>query len=273
MPVFVDSLDDPRLEAYRHMKDKELARDGLRFIAEGEHVVRRLLASGLCTESVLVARRKADAIAPLVPAATPLWVADDDMIERTIGFEFHSGVLACGIRPPSLELDRLLSLDAATVVVCPLITNVQNLGSLIRISAAFGASAMILGERCCDPFFRQSVRVSMGTVFKLPFRRSADLVDDLNRLGRSGYERVATVLAPDAQALATARRREKLALLLGGEADGLEKQFIELCDRRCTIPMRHGTDSLNVAVAAGIFLYHFVDVCAAAQAVRSSPSA
>jgi tRNA G18 (ribose-2'-O)-methylase SpoU len=158
-------------------------------------------------------------------------------------------------------------------VVCPLITNVQNLGSLIRIAAAFGANAMILGEQCCDPFFRQSVRVSMGTVFKLPIRRSDDLPYDLQRLAKARFERVATVLSPDAQPLATARRTEKLALLLGGEADGLEESFVALCDRRVTIPMRHGTDSLNVAVAAGIFLYHFVDVCAAEnQAVKSNPS-
>jgi tRNA G18 (ribose-2'-O)-methylase SpoU len=246
------------------MKDRELARDGRRFIAEGEQVVRRLLASGLPVESVLIADRKAAAIGPMVPAGVPVWVASDELIERLIGFEFHSGVLACGIRPRPPELEEILppASQPATLVICPKITNVENLGSLVRLSAAFGVSGLILGEQCCDPFFRQSVRVSMGAVFNLPIARRTDLASDLPRLRRDwGFELVATALAPDAEPLAAARRRARLALVFGGEADGLDGQTLALCDRRVTIPMRRGVDSLNVAVAAGIFLYHFIDLC------------
>jgi tRNA G18 (ribose-2'-O)-methylase SpoU len=263
--AIVDSLDDPRLAAYRDMKEKELARQGDRFIAEGEQVVRRLLASGLRTESVLVSLRKAGAIAPAVPPGVAVWAASDETIEKVIGFEFHSGVLACGIRPPAMELEALLAArpaEPSTLLICPKITNVENIGSLVRISAAFGAAGMILGEQCCDPFFRQSVRVSMGSVFTLPMLRGRDILRDMVRLREEwGYQLTATVISADALPLARADRARNLALLFGGEADGLEAAMIAACDRRVTIPMRLGTDSLNVAVAAGIVLYHFVDVC------------
>ena len=261
----INSFDDPRLAPYRNLKDKELAHDGGRFIAEGEQVVRRLLVSAVKTESLLVADRKAKAIAPLVPAGVTMFVASDEMVEQIIGFEFHSGVLACGVRPTSPALENVLSkaVDSSrTVVVCTKITNSENLGSLIRISAGFGVAAMLLGEQCCDPFFRQTVRVSMGSAFVLPMVRSEDVVADMRRLKTDfGFELVATVLDREAQSLADAERSPKTALVFGGEADGLEPRQIAACDRRITIPMRRGTDSLNVSVAAGIFLYHFVDVC------------
>jgi tRNA G18 (ribose-2'-O)-methylase SpoU len=258
----IDFLDDPRLAPYRNMKDRDLARDGERFIAEGEQVVRRLLASKLRTESVFISERKAAAMLSVLPKGVPAFVATDRLIESIIGFEFHSGVLACGVRPRSLELHEILPAipEPATLVVCPKITNIENIGSLVRIAAGFGATAMLLGEQCCDPFFRQSVRVSMGSVFTLPIARSTDLAKDLRKLKSEwGFDLVATVLSPDAEPLAKAKRSPRLGILFGGEADGLDAESISLCDRRVTIRMRLGTDSLNVAVAAGIFLYHFVD--------------
>jgi tRNA G18 (ribose-2'-O)-methylase SpoU len=145
-----------------------------------------------------------------------------------------------------------------TLVICPEIEKTDNLGSMIRVAAAFGADAMILGERSCDPFFRQSVRVSMGTVFFLPIVRSDDLARDLRRLREEfGVERIAGVLGDDAESLEGVRRAQRLGLLFGNEAQGLAREWLDLCDRRVTIPMKHGTDSLNVAVAAGVFLYHF----------------
>jgi tRNA G18 (ribose-2'-O)-methylase SpoU len=268
VPTFIDSLADPRLLAYRNLKDKELARDGRRFIAEGEQVVRRLIASGIEVESVLLAQRKAAGICPLVPASVPVWLASDETIEQVIGYEFHSGVMACGIRPRAGTLEGLLgkpkdsSRSSSTLVVCPKITNVENLGVLIRIAAAFGVAGLLLGEQCCDPYFRQSVRVSMGSVFSLPMARSESIEADLRRLKTEwGMELVATVLATDAQPLAEAGRTANMAIFFGGEADGLDPAHTALCDRRVTIPMRRGTDSLNVSVAAGIVLYHFMDIC------------
>jgi tRNA G18 (ribose-2'-O)-methylase SpoU len=258
MPVEpIQSLDDPRLSPYRNMKDKELARDGRRFIAEGENVVRRLLASSTPVESVLLSQRKAPALASLCAATLPVFVASDDLIEQIIGFEFHSGVLACGIRPENRSLDSILPPPPhpAILTICQQITNSENLGSIIRISAAFGAAAVIIGERCCDPWFRQSVRVSMGSIFALPIFRSTDLLSGLDLLKRHEITTLAAVIDKNAESLDSVGPISRVAIAFGSEAQGLDAPTISRCDRRVTIPMQLGTDSLNVSMAAAVFLF------------------
>ena len=144
----------------------------------------------------------------------------------------------------------------ALLAVCQEISNTENMGSLIRVSAAFGADALVLGERCCDPYYRQSVRVSMGAVFSLPIVRSSDLAADLEALSKHGVQRLAAVLSSDAEPLTRVRRELRMAVVFGNEAQGLDPQTISHCDRHVTIPMRRGTDSLNVAAAAAVFLFH-----------------
>jgi len=258
----VESAEDPRLAPYRQLRERELARDGQRFIAEGEHVVRRLLASDFPVESVLLSIRRANEIAPIVPPATPVFVGSDEALRSVIGYKFHSGVIACGRRKPPPTIEHIITAAApagrVTLVVLPEISNTENLGALIRVSAAFGADAMILGEKSCDPFFRQSIRVSMGTVFRLPICQSNDIRRDLRRLrGEFGVELIAAVLSESAEPLAAVQRGRRLAVLFGNEAQGLSADEIRLCDRAVTIPMHLGTDSLNVAVAAALFLYQF----------------
>lgn len=260
--VSLDTLDDPRLLTYRNLKDRELARTGNRFIAEGEQVVRRLLESDYPTESLLVARQRADEIAPLAPPDVPVYVVDDALVHDVVGFKFHNGVMAVGRRKPPASLDEVMASTSArerlTLVVLPEIANTENMGSLLRISAAFGADAIILGQHSCDPFWRQSVRVSMGTVFSLPIVRSDDLSRDMLSLTNQwGVELAAAVLGGDAEPLASAGRGPRLGLLFGNEAQGLGADHVAACGRRVTIPMQLGTDSLNVAVAAAVFLYHF----------------
>jgi tRNA G18 (ribose-2'-O)-methylase SpoU len=253
----VSNLDDPRLSPYRAVKDRELARDGERFLAEGEFIVRRLLASQFPVESVLLSERRAEELAAIVPGEIPVYALPDALVHRVIGFKFHSGVIACGRRIAAPSLDKLLdSRESFTLVVCPETANAENIGSLIRISAAFSADAMLLGERCCDPFWRQSVRVSMGTVFSLPIVRSVNLLEDLKQIRqRWGVELVATVLDESADSLRTFRRKPRTAILFGNEAQGLDQAYIDVCDCRVTIPMKKGVDSLNVAVAAAVFLF------------------
>lgn len=255
----VENLNDPRLWPYRELKDRALDRSGRWFVAEGEHVVRRLLASDFHVESVFLSEKRID-IASDVREGVPVYVAPQPVMEQVLGFKFHSGVIACGRRKPRRTIDEVVprERDRLTLVICPDISNVENIGSIIRLSAGFGADALILGENCHDPFWRQSIRVSMGTVFSLPIVHTDDLLRDLARLRREwGVELAATVLDTDAEPLAGAKRAARFGLLLGGEAQGLAPEYVAACDRRVTIPMKLGTDSLNVAVAAGIILYHF----------------
>ncbi|MCE9592296.1 MAG: RNA methyltransferase [Planctomycetes bacterium] len=255
----VDSLNDPRVAPYRNLKDRELASEGDRFIAEGEHLVRRLLASDFPVESVLLSTRVADEIAPLVPKQAAVYVAPDAVIHGVIGFRFHSGVMAVGKRKPSPTIDRVMPKgDRSLLLICPEIINADNLGSLMRLAAGFGVDAVVLGERCCDPFWRRCVRVSMGAVFTLPIVRSDDLQRDLTHLrDRWGVELMATVLDETAEPLEIVARPARLGVLVGSEPQGLDKKWIDACQRRITIPMKLGTDSLNVAVAAAVFLFWF----------------
>ena len=258
--VRVESLDDPRVALYRNLKDRELERRGRHFIAEGEHLVRRLLSSDFPIDSVMLAERRVAEIAPIVPDHIPVYAVPQSLMNEILGLKFHSGVLACARRKVRQTLDQVVPRDRPrlTLVICPDISNVENIGSLIRLAAGFGADAMILGERCHDPFWRQSVRVSMGTIFRLPLLQSDDLARDMRRLRAEwGVEMIASVLDPDAEPLEHATRGDRIGILFGGEAQGLERQWVDACDRRVTIPMHHGTDSLNVATAAAVFLYHF----------------
>jgi tRNA G18 (ribose-2'-O)-methylase SpoU len=261
MPVIpITTLDDPRVALYRNLKDRELERRGHHFIAEGEHLTRRLLASDFPVDSVMLVERRLAEMAPVIPDHVPVYVVAQETMTQILGLKFHSGVLACGRRKPRQTIDEVIPRDKddLTLVICPEIANTENIGTMIRIAAGFGADAMILGERCHDPFWRQSVRVSMGTIFRLPLVQSDDLLRDMRRLREEwGVGLVASVLDESAEPLAGATRGRKLGILFGNEAQGLGPEWVDACDRRVTIPMRHGTDSLNVAVAAGIFLYHF----------------
>jgi tRNA G18 (ribose-2'-O)-methylase SpoU len=255
----VPDITDPRLNHYRGMKDRELARDGGRFLAESEFVVRRLLASKFPVESVISADRKAQSLAEVVPDHVPLYVLPERALNEMLGFKFHTGVMAVGIRLQSPPITELLPKPGqpGTIAVCPDLNNFENLGAIIRTAVGFGVDGILLGERSCDPFFRMCVRVSMGTIFKVPIVTSENLVDDLAAL-RSvhGYQLFATVLDTDAAGLPPVRP-DRCGILFGNEAVGLSPEHVAACDQRITLPMKLGTDSLNVAVAAGIFLHHF----------------
>jgi tRNA G18 (ribose-2'-O)-methylase SpoU len=259
MIIPVDTLDDPRIAPYRNVKDRDLAAEGNRFIAESEQVVRRLLVSDLATESVLMAQRRQPEIAPLIPDSIPIYVASDELMKQILGFKFHSGVMACGVRRPAMGIDQLLGMlgERATLMILPEIANTENLGALMRIAAGFGVNGLILGERSCDPFYRQAIRVSMGAVFSIRIVESLNLLQDLQKLREASFELIATVLDEHAERLPSVRPSGRTALLFGNEAQGLSPEVVSQCPRKVTIPMHLGTDSLNVAIAAAIFLYHF----------------
>lgn len=258
----IDSLDDPRLALYRNLKDGELAAQGDRFVVEGHFVVQRVLVSDFPVDTVMIARRKLEEMRPFLRPRpdVPVYLVPDSMVNKIVGFQFHTGVMAIARRKPSITIEQLMSRcgQRCTLMVLPETSSLQNMGGLIRVAAAFGVSGVIVGPESVDPFYRLPIRVSMGTCFRLPILRSVDLQGDMEQLRtRWGVELAATVLDADSQPLQNCTRGERLALLFGGEGYGLHRQWVQRCDRKITIPMQLGTDSLNVTVSAAVFLYHF----------------
>ena len=259
-PILIESLDDPRVEAYRNLKMKNLQRGGEFFIAEGKKVVERMLQSNFRAASVFISQKRLEEWTAKVPPGVPLYVASQDVMNGLVGFDFHVGVVGCGVRQSRIPLEQVLPTDKKrlTVVACPHCDNPENLGAIIRIGAAFGIDALLLGKSCCDPFSRRVIRVSMGAAFTLPIVESADLFSDLQRLKTEWqFELSAAVLDDHAIHLDQATRTPRFGILLGNEDTGLDESWINLCDQKLTIPMCLGTDSLNVAVTAGIILHHF----------------
>lgn len=253
------SLADPRVAEYAHLNQTNLTRGSKLFVAEGEKVVQRLIASNFFTDSILAEPEWAERLEPLVPVETPIYVAERDLLTELVGFGFHRGVLACGRRKPPPELVEILPQQdqPALVLVCPAIQDPTNLGSILRTAAAMGVSAMLLGDECADPFSRRVLRVSMGSAFFLPVRESPDLMAEVVALQQEhGFEVLATVLDPQATPLTEVSRPARLALVLGSEGHGLDERWRQLCPQQITLPMQAGIDSLNVAVAAAVFLYH-----------------
>jgi tRNA G18 (ribose-2'-O)-methylase SpoU len=256
----IHSLEAAELAPYRALRWRNPTRYARRFIAEGDKLVQRLLASRYATESIFVADDYLERLLAYAPADVPIYTAPRAWLEETIGFSFHRGCLACGVRAPTRELRDWQPPDRSrlTAVVCPDVQDPTNLGTILRNCAAFGVDLVLLGGECADPFARRVVRVSMGAVLDLTIVESRALADDVGRLrAEHGFSLAATVLETDAEPLQEAPRPARLALLLGGEGHGLAPPWRAAADRRLTIPMDLGTDSLNVAVASGIFLYHF----------------
>lgn len=256
--VPITDLDDPRLAIYRDLKQTNLTRNSGLFVVEGEKLFDRLLASRFPLASALATDRLAPLVAARMPAEVPLYVVPEAAIERVVGYNFHRGVLACGVRRPWPAIDVLACAIGPNgrFVVCPRLDNPENLGAIVRIADVFGIDAVLTGGRCPDPLSRRVLRVSMGSVLRVPVASSEDLADEIAGLRRDhGFATIATVTDPAAEPMEDLRRPGRLALFLGSEGHGLEPEWLALCDRRVTIPMRPGAESLNVAVAAGIALY------------------
>jgi tRNA G18 (ribose-2'-O)-methylase SpoU len=257
--VPINDLDDPRIAIYRHLKTTNQTRRVDQFVVEGQTLLMRLVASPFPLASVLATERFEARVAPLVPAAVPLYVLPHGLIRGLVGFSFHRGVLACAHRRAGPSLDEIVCCTSsqATLVVCPRLDNPENLGAIIRLGDTFGVKGILVGGRCPDPLSRRVLRVSMGGALRLPVLGSDDLERDLDRLGSEfGFELIAAVADPGTEPLDTVRCAGRFALLLGSEAEGLAAHWLARCARRITIPMRSGSDSLNVAVAAGILLYY-----------------
>jgi len=259
MPIVpIDSLDDPRLDAYRDLRTSKAGRRSGSFVAEGMWLVRRLLESGLTTESLLIDHRRVEELGAGIPDSVDVYVVPDGWSERVVGFRFHRGVVACARRPLRHSVRWLADLDRSGWLIVALadVQDPENVGSVLRNASAFGARAVILGPHCGDPLSRRILRVSMGAPFHLDIVESDDLATDLDTLrSRYGARIAATVLDKEAVPLDTFSCPGRLILVLGNEGHGLPEYWKSRADHLLTIPMTPPTDSLNVAVASGVFMY------------------
>ena len=254
---------DPRIAHYTRMKERDLIYQGDLFVAESEQVVRRLIESGRHEIlSILCIDRKAEMMHALVESQSiPVYSAPHALVNGVIGFKFHSGVMAVARRAKTQTLAEMADSWAdkpVLLMILPEITKTDNLGALVRIAAGFSADAMLIGPRCCDPYYRQSVRVSMGSVFKIPILRSDDLLPDLQFLkNKANVDLVAMVADNNAADLRQIPVSRRVGVLLGHETDGLTPEVTNLCSHHAAIKMNPQVDSFNVSVAGGIAMHHF----------------
>jgi tRNA G18 (ribose-2'-O)-methylase SpoU len=262
MPLIVpvDDPADPRIAAYRDIRERDLVGRGERFIAEGKVVVRVLLESSpYRVESLLIAAPRLTGVEPLLsilPDDVPVYAASQPVLDAIAGFPVHRGVLAVGRRGPAPDADGLLArlADRAVVVGLVGIANHDNMGGILRNAAAFGADAVILAADCCDPLYRKAIRVSVGASLIVPTVRLAPGADIIDLLAR--HDIVPVALAPHGAAdLAELSPGHRTALLFGSEGPGLPDGILARC-RTVRISMARGFDSLNVATASGIVLHH-----------------
>jgi len=257
---FIDSIDDSRLTPYRHLKRMNLTRHSGLFIAEGIRLVERLLASDFEIDSILVSETHVRRLSPEIRSRHQIYQAPLPLLERIIGFQFHSGMLACGRRPQQVPLEQWLAGQESSGLIlgCPQTSDPDNLGTMIRTAAAFGASGMMVGTSSADPFSRRTLRISMGNAFFLPIFESSNFSADLQRMQQEfGFQVYASLLDRDAIPLSTAQRSSRMVLLMGNEDHGLSAELAAQADVKITIPMAEQIDSLNVGIAAGIMLHHF----------------
>ncbi|MEM6553228.1 MAG: RNA methyltransferase [Planctomycetota bacterium] len=258
-PISIADPADPALDLFTNLRDRDLRRTTDLFLAEGRLVIERLLDTKLQLHSLIVTEGKADDLVARVPHDVPVFAAPEALLEQAVGFHLHSGLIAAAHTPPNTTLADC-ALNLAPILVLPEITNPDNLGLLARIAAGLGVGSLLLGPACHDPWYRRAVRVSMGAMFRLPVRRSPDLADDLHQLQTDhSYSVIAADCEPDATPLRDhTPPNTPLALMLGNEFAGIPQPLADRCDHRLRIPMHRDIDSLNVAVAAGIFLHHLL---------------
>jgi tRNA G18 (ribose-2'-O)-methylase SpoU len=257
-PVAIDDLNDPRLAIYRSLKTTNQTRRLNQFVVEGERLAERLITSRFPVVSLLLTERHLPKLVTCVPDAVPVYLVPHGLIDSIVGFPFHRGVLACGQRQPSPSVSELVKSagQPLTVVVCPKLSNPENLGALARIADVFGADAILAGPECPDPFSRRVLRVSMGSVLQVPVVIEARLTALITRLVREiGLELWGAVADPSAVPFDALPRPARLGLVLGEEDRGIEPDWLRICTQKVTIPMRAGAGSLNVAVASGILLH------------------
>ena len=267
MPNIVEITDfhDPILDVYARLTERQLVNNehpvnGM-FIAESPNVILRALEGGYEPVSLLMERKHIEGNAREVVRLcgdVPLYTAPLSVLTDLTGFPLTRGVLCAMRRRPEPRLEDVCR-DARRVAVLEDIMNPTNLGAIFRSAAALNMDAVLLSPACSDPLYRRSARVSMGTVFQVPWTHVCDEIETwkdsgIDILRSYGFKTVAMALREDTISIDDPRLKaeEKLAVVLGTEGDGLAEATIDACDYRVKIPMSHGVDSLNVAAASAV---------------------
>lgn len=264
----INTLDDPRLDPYARLTDVQLRSriepERAVFIAESVEVIDRALDGGMQPLSLLTAEKylpQLESVLAKLSAANPeapVFVAPEVELAQLTGFELTRGALAAFRRPPERSVADVVR-DARLIAVLENIRNHTNVGAIFRSAAAIGADAVLVSPACYDPLYRRAVRVSMGTVFQVPWARIGTDPHDWARDGVPllhglGFTTAAMALSDDSIPLDDPRLKEcgRLALVFGTEGDGLAPATISRCDYTVRIPMQHGVDSLNVAASSAV---------------------
>jgi tRNA G18 (ribose-2'-O)-methylase SpoU len=253
-------LDDPELVPFVGLTDVQARTlnepaQGI-YIAEGLKVVQRALRAGHRPLRALCTPRWLEGMHQVLPTQTPIHVADEETVRTLTGYRVHRGALVAFARPADPGTATLAT-EARRLVLLEELKEHTNVGAVVRSAAAFGVDGLIVSPGCADPLYRRAVKVSMGTVFDLPWARSEHWATDLELLRELGFTLAA--LTPDPAAVdlrdLAGEAPERLAWMLGTEGPGLSAETLEQCSLRVRIPMQPGVDSLNVAAAAAVAFF------------------
>lgn len=276
--IQIEDPADPRLADYVSLRDAQLrksleAAHGL-FVAEGEKVVRRSVASGHQIRSFLMTERWLAGLGDELTMAgdVPCYLVTEEVAEGVTGFHVHRGALASLQRKPLPSLDEALT-GARRIVVLEDIVDHANVGAIFRGAAALGMDAILLSPRCADPLYRRSLKVAMGAIFSIPWTRLESWENTPRLLKEAGFLTLALTPRHDAAPLTEVTERygsRKLCVLLGAEGSGLSSRWMHEADVRVTIPMSRDIDSLNVAAAACVMFYALRQSAQDRSAVQSA---
>jgi tRNA G18 (ribose-2'-O)-methylase SpoU len=255
--IAITNFDDPRIAVFRSLKATNQTRNLGQFVVEGEKLVKRLFASRFRPVSLLLSERHLMHLDADVPDDIPAFVVPHEMLSAIVGFPFHRGVLASAERQEWAPLRETIegARGRVTLVVCPKLSDPENLGAIARISDVFGVDAILAGPSCPDPFSRRVLRVSMGSILRVPTYTSARLTDVVDGLIQNDqFVLIGAVADSAAEPFDQLSPPPRLGLVLGDEDQGIDPEWLARCAKIVTIPMRPGAGSVNVAVAAGILI-------------------
>ena len=263
--IEISDFSDPRLDVYARLTEAQLLNrfepaKGM-FIAESPKVIDRALNSGCQPVSLLMERKDIDGSAREIIhrcGDIPVFTADRDVLCQLTGYQLTRGVLCAMLRPSLPSVEDAIS-GARRIVILENVQNPTNVGAIFRSAAALGMDAILLTPGCSNPLYRRSARVSMGTVFQIPWtfigEQTADWPEKgMEKLRSLGFKTAAMALSDNSVSIDDPQlaKEEKLAIILGSEGDGLTDTTIADCDYTVKIPMYHGVDSLNVAAASAV---------------------